>query len=72
MRVLGAPIGSDVFIQDWLQVAFLKLSKEAQTLQKNITTLHVQWSLIYYCLRNKVNHLFRVLPPRQTRPFCEN
>jgi hypothetical protein len=72
MRVLGAPIGSEAFIQDWLQVAYLKICKEADTLQASITTLQVQWSLIYYCLRNKVNHLFRVLPPRLTSTFCSN
>jgi len=70
LRVLGAPIGSDEFIQDWLQVAYLKLLKESEILQKSISTLHVQWNLIYYCLRNKVNHLFRVISPRLTRQFC--
>ena len=72
MRVLGSPIGSDNFIKAWLHVAFLKLSKEASVLQSSITTLHTQWSLIYYCLRNKVNHLFRTVPPRLTKEFCNN
>ena len=72
MRVLGSPIGSDNFIKNWLYVAFLKLTKEASILQSSITTLHTQWSLIYYCLRNKVNHLFRTVPPRLTKEFCNN
>ena len=36
---------------------------------KSISTAQVQWSLICYCLRNKVNHLFRTIPPRLTEQF---
>ena len=70
VRILGAPVGSDIFIKDWLAIFILKLKKEAKQLQSEVSSLQVQWSLIYYCLRNKVNHLFRVIPPRLSRPFA--
>ena len=68
-KILGVPVGSNDFINDWLTVKILELKREAEQLLKSVTSVQVQWNLIYYCLRNKVNHVFRVLPPRLTTVF---
>jgi hypothetical protein len=69
VRILGTPIGSPEFIHDWLDVKLAEVKKEANVLLSSISHVQVQWSLIYYCLRNKVNHLFRTISPRYTQSF---
>jgi hypothetical protein len=69
IKILGTPIGSPEYISDWLDVKLLSVQKEAGVLLKSISSIQVQWSLIYYCLRNKVNHLFRTISCQHTADF---
>ena len=64
----GVPIGPNDFVADFLTSAHtesLKLSEAINTV-KTAGFLQQGFLLDYYCLRPRVNHLLRCLPPRLT------
>ena len=72
--VAGVPIGSDEFIKDFLDSVSadtLKLSQAIDTL-KSSDFERQTFLLDFYCLRPRVNHIFRGLPPRYLPDFASD
>ena len=70
IKILGAPVGSDTFIKNWLDIKLLQIAREGEEVFNQITTAQIQWNLFYFCTKNKANYLFRTLPPRLTKDFA--
>ena len=72
--VAGVPIGSDEFIKHFLDSVSadtLKLSQAIDTL-KSSDFERQAFLLDFYCLRPRVNHIFRGLPPRYLPDFASD
>ena len=69
--VLGIPIGSDTYIKKHLAQKLAAIQVEKHYLFTIITSHHLQWCLLFHCIRTKVNHFFRCLPSRLTKNLAD-
>jgi hypothetical protein len=58
LRVLGAPIGSTTFCQEFLLKAFSRAQSDAIKLVKNLEDLQTTLRLFSTCTAHKITHLF--------------
>jgi hypothetical protein len=65
ISILGTPIGTDNFIQQWLLQKTNDLTTEFNILNL-VPHFQTRWLLLWYCLRGKVTYLYRTLPPTHT------
>ena len=66
---LKSPIGSDAFVEDFLQGKLNRLREEIKRLIQ-MTHLHECFTLLRSCASAcKVTHLTRTIPPNQLRKF---
>ena len=72
IKLLGVPLGFDSFICTFLSHKLTEVQSQVTTLFNKLGNPHIQWCLLHQCVRTKVNHLFRCLPPRLTYSFAEN
>jgi hypothetical protein len=63
--ILGTPIGSTAFTNDWIQNKLASLTSEFSSIDA-IPHLQSRWLLLWYCLRGKITYLYRALPPSIT------
>jgi hypothetical protein len=68
IELLGTPIGSKEFIKAWLQEKIINLKAEANTISTFQYT-QGEWLLLYYCLCNKFNYVFRTISPGNLTEF---
>jgi hypothetical protein len=54
--ILGAPIGSTSFTNDWIQNKFTSLTSEFSGIDA-IPHLQSRWLLLWYCLRGKITYI---------------
>ena len=68
--VLGAPLGSDEFVQDFLAK---RRDEEHNFLSKLLHVPDVQaaWQLLVYCAVPRANHLLRLLPPTVSEQYAK-
>ena len=66
--VLGSPVGHPSFIQKWLHTKLQALDTAAELIL-NFPMKHIQWNLLYWVFRSKINHLLRTVMPCYTETF---
>ena len=68
---LKTPIGTDAFVQSYLDQKLARLQKEVQALSE-MTHLHECFTLLRSCASAcKVTHFMRTIPPRQLQNFLK-
>ena len=68
---LKSPIGSDDFVEGYLEGKFIRLRKEIGMLSE-MTHLHECFTLLRSCASaSKVTHLMRTVPPKQLSKFLD-
>ena len=66
---LKSPIGDDSFVKEHLDGKLAEL-KQITTILSEMPYLHEAWTLLKYCGSSaRINHLQRVIPPKQIQNF---
>ena len=66
LRVLGAPMGADAYVEAFGATLAEEKAKLLQTLPQ-LPSLQAAWLLLYFCAVPRLNHLLRTTPPAQSR-----
>lgn len=69
-KLLGTPIGSDEYINSWLNNKFVELEKEL-TKYKLLKDCQCEWLAFSYCFKPKINHLYRTIACRLMSEFAD-
>jgi len=66
--VLGTPIGSDVFMSNWINSKIAELQTLNDIILK-FPNLQAVWLYLYYIINNKLTYLFRTIHPRYIKQY---
>jgi hypothetical protein len=68
-KLLGTPIGSDDYVNEWMDAKFLSLERELEA-YKQLKDCQSEWLALSYCFKNKINYLYRTLDPDLTGKYA--
>jgi hypothetical protein len=61
-KLLGTPIGSDDYVNEWMDNKFLVLERELAS-YKQLRDCQCEWLALSHCFKNKINYFYRTLDP---------
>jgi hypothetical protein len=68
IKLLGTPLGSNVFVTNWLDAKFAALESEAEEYKK-LDNPQLEWLVLHYVFSSKINYLYRTVSPQFMLPY---
>lgn len=68
--ILGSPVGTSQYINEWLNLKLKELRLEAKAIQE-FPDKQTRWCFLHWIFKSKINHLQRTIPPHLIELFVQ-